>query len=440
VFDFAAYLDFVYQHGQNFIRMFGWEQASGASWLTEGVWFAPMPYARSGPGTALDGGPKFDLTKFNEAYFGRLRERVLLAETRGVYVSIMLFNGWSVGDKVPEFHPIEGQQKGNPWRGHPFHRLNNINGIDGDPDRDDQGFEIHTLQDPRILTIEKAYVAKVIDTVGDLDNVLYEISNESESGARDWEYAMVSFVHEYEMSRPKHHPVGMSAAFPRGDNADLWSGPADWIAPNHSASEPYRDVPPISSGGKVVLADTDHLWGVGGDVDWVWKSFLRGLNPVFMDPYKVLFLEGIRGTIRNPETDEQSQDPQARRVWEAVRRNLGYTRVYANRMNLAAMGPRPDLASTGYCMANPGVEYLIYVPRRPDPSESRLRRLGYLLFRPSVTVDLRAASSLTAEWLSPASGDVFPGGAVDGGGVRTMTAPFRGAAVLYLRSRKPESK
>ena len=33
------------------------------------------------------------------------------------------------------------------------------------------------------------------------------------------------------------------------------------------------------------LLDTDHIWGCGGNAAWVWKSFLRGHNPLFMDPY-----------------------------------------------------------------------------------------------------------------------------------------------------------
>jgi hypothetical protein len=44
----------------------------------------------SGPGKALDGKPKFDLTKLDAAYFERLRSRVQAAGERGIYVSIML--------------------------------------------------------------------------------------------------------------------------------------------------------------------------------------------------------------------------------------------------------------------------------------------------------------------------------------------------------------
>ena len=47
------------------------------------------------------------------------------------------------------------------------------------------------------------------------------------------------------------------------------------------------------------------------------------------------------------------------------------TLAYANRMNLSSMRPRGDLASSGYCLANPGEEYLIYVPLEVPWLESR---------------------------------------------------------------------
>ena len=67
VFDFDRYLGFMEEHHHNFIRLWAWEQARWAPW-SDGKgpnpkdWFVqPNPYARTGPGTALDGKPKFDL-------------------------------------------------------------------------------------------------------------------------------------------------------------------------------------------------------------------------------------------------------------------------------------------------------------------------------------------------------------------------------------------
>ena len=42
---------------------------------------------------------------------------------------------------------------------------------------------------------------------------------------------------------------------------------------------------------------------------------------------------------------------------------MGAILNYANAaINLAAMNPRNDLSSTGFCLANPGMEYIIYQP------------------------------------------------------------------------------
>ena len=75
----------------------------------------------------------------------------------------------------------------------------------------------------------------------------------------------------------------MTFQYKGGSNKTLLNSPADWISPNNEGG--YRDNPPAADGTKVIITDTDHLWGIGGNSAWVWKSFLRGPNPIFMDPY-----------------------------------------------------------------------------------------------------------------------------------------------------------
>ena len=62
------------------IRLWRWEQfrsqAAGGSYHLD---MSPQPWARTGPGTAKDGKPKFDLERFDEAFFTRLRQRVVEA-------------------------------------------------------------------------------------------------------------------------------------------------------------------------------------------------------------------------------------------------------------------------------------------------------------------------------------------------------------------------
>jgi hypothetical protein len=62
VFNYTAYLDFLVAHGHNFFRLWTWEQAKWTDEISVAYWFSAGPYPRPGPGTAMDGKPKFDLT------------------------------------------------------------------------------------------------------------------------------------------------------------------------------------------------------------------------------------------------------------------------------------------------------------------------------------------------------------------------------------------
>jgi len=103
-----------------------------------------------------------------------------------------------------------------------------------------------------------------------------------------------------------------------------------------------------------------------------------------------------------------------------VRTNLGYARTYANRMNLIAMVPDGELASTGYCLANPTgphAEYLVYLP------------VGG-----TITLNLSGSSgTFVVEWFNPGTGQTtIEDTPVTGGITQSFTPPFSGDAVLYL--------
>jgi hypothetical protein len=413
-FDYGAYMQLLQEKNHNFMRLWIWEHAAWAPWTKEKVEFIPLPYLRSGQGIALDGKPRYDLTQFNQAYFDRLRSRVEAAAHHGIYVSVMLFQGWSVGKKPNE--------PGNPWSGHPFHRDNNVSGIDGDLNGDGEGTEVHTLENPAVTAHQESYVRKVVDTVNDLDNVLWEICNEGDPGSMKWQNQMAAHIKSYELTKEKQHPVGITALYPGGNNDDLFRSAADWISPSNTGVD-YQTNPPVSKGQKVIIADTDHVWGVGGDRGWVWKSFLRGLNPIYMDPF-----DDPRWSSSRPK-------------FESCRRAMGQTLDYANRMNMATMTPQEELASTGYCLTNLSEDYLVYVPFDAWRIESVrfIRRLARPIrnlrwwFKQTVTVNLSSGSgTFLVEWFNPSTGETQKGTPVQGGRSYSFTAPFPGDAVLYI--------
>lgn len=394
VFDYDAYLDFLQRHNHNFIRLWAWDSVA---WDTKangrlGKDFvhhvAPLPWARTGPGQAIDGKPKFDLSQFNPAYFERLRERVAAAGKRGIYVSVMLFEGWGLrhgnrGRAAPD---------GWAWRSHPFHPRNNINDLGlGGPD--DLSAEVHRLGNAKVNDLQAAYIRKVVDTVNDFDNVLYEVINEG--GQKEWDWWVVETIHKYERTKPKQHPVGIT-----GHGAErlesMLASPAEWTSPGRV--DGFGDDPPAWNEKKVSLLDTDHIWGVGGNASWVWKSFLRGHNPIFMDPYDGAVLE-------MPGAD-----------WAPLRAAMGHTRRLAERVRLASLEPRPDLASTTYCLAQPGQEYLVYQPKRNEPFTVHLEPGKYAY-----------------EWFDPLKPAPVQTGEVKSSGQKTFTPPLATEAVLYLR-------
>ena len=122
---------------------------------------------------------------------------------------------------------------------------------------------------------------------------------------------------------------------------------------------------------------------------------MRGLNPIYLE-----------SDLTNPSADEN------------VRNSMGYTLKYSQLVDLSSMSPSTELCSTGYCLINPGREYLVYLP---DGG--------------TVRVDLSAASgSFVASWFSPLTGRTTSGGTVSAGIPILFTSPIDGDAVLYLQA------
>jgi hypothetical protein len=431
-FDFNAFVNFLVNHGLNYTKAHVWEQAwhqsDGKDWYIQ-----PTIYARSDSGTALDGGPRFDLKQFNSDYFNRLRQRVITYGQNGIYVAIDVFDKFSVTD---------GNTMSGVWAGNPFNASNNINGINGDPTNQGNGLDTETLIIPIITTYQEAYVRHLIDTLDDLDNVIWEVAMEPDGtysrngyNAFDWVAHFINYIHTYEASKPKQHPVLYSVMWPGGDNNALFNSSAEVVAPNGDGG--FNHDSPTLDGTKVVLVDTDHIdWTSTNDADWAWKAFTRGAGGFAL-------MDGGYSTYDDQGGGASYNDA------ENTRYNLGWILDYANRMTLEAMAPRGDLCSTGYCLANPvarGAEYLVYLPSG-STATAILKDLGlsgqdhkrmssvYLLTDSSVTVDLTSTPGiLSVEWFNPSNGEVTSGGTITGGAGRNFTAPFTGSAVLYLHS------
>lgn len=416
VFDYPRYLDRLAALQHNFIRLWMTESIhSDGGWLmnppSNEKDIAPLPYLRTGPGLALDGRPRLDLSRFNPEYFERLRARVEEAGTRGIYVSIMFFQGFSV--VTPE-----------AWKAHPLNGGNNVNGINGDANGDGLGVEVHRSPEAPVLRIQESYVRQVLETLQGLDNVLYEVVNEAVPESVGWQYHIIRFIKRYERERGfMPHPVGMTffqlGEFGGGDNRALFESEADWISPGGYTK--YARNPPPTDGRHVQVLDTDHIHGIGGDQEYVWESFMRGYNPIYMDPFDAVH----ELTIGEPVLNEPQH--------ERARVAMGQTRRWADRVDLKRVTPQGELASTGYCLADRGREYLIYLPASAVTAESGDGKDA----RP-VTINLSGAGGMfVGEWIPLGQSQSAPlVESIEGGGERLLTVPFRGAGLLYLYRQK----
>ncbi len=164
-FNYKKYLKTLESHGFNLTRTFSgaYCEPLGAFKIQNNT-LAPAkgrlicPWTRSNTPGYANGGNKFDLTKWDSAYFKRLRDFAAEASKNGVVVELVLF--------CPFY-------KDDMWKLSPMNAANNVNGI-GKMER----IKVYTLNHPKLLAVQDAMVRKIVKELRDFDNVYYEICNE----------------------------------------------------------------------------------------------------------------------------------------------------------------------------------------------------------------------------------------------------------------------
>jgi hypothetical protein len=406
--DWDGFLDYLESYQLNYIRLWKTESTIGREKTDQLT--TPMPYERTGPGMAIDGERKFDLDRFNQAYFDRMRKRCIDARKRGMYVCVMLF------EKHSTFNQKSDDGREYPWKAHPFHPSNNISGVSPDINKDGTPQEIHhipeenqdaksIIQARRTLFYQEAYIRKVVDTLNDLDNVIFEVCNEAlpDDATDRWQIYLANYFKNYESTKPFQHLIGFTGPAkyhiddPWPDMEEQKIDAVDFVSPREV--DLYRTDPPVNDGRKIVFADSDHINPYGRDNIWAWKSFTRGLHPQALESYGII-----------PENLPRIDFKRDR----LVRVALGQCLDYAKKIDLVSMLPRPDLSSTPFCLANPDNEYLVF---SPDGS--------------SFTVELGGnTEAYQVEWLNIESGEVTEPATVTS---ESLNPPFSGPAVAYLK-------
>lgn len=201
-FDYVKYLDTLAADGLNLTRTFSgaYAEPQGAFNIAENT-LAPKsgrficPWARSDQPGYSNGGNKFDLAKWDDAYFARLHDFVAQAAQRGIVVELNLF--------CPMYEDPQ-------WTLSPMNVVNNVNGL-GRIGRND----VYTLdKNGGLLTAQEQFVRKIVTELKTAENVYYEICNEPYFGGvtMEWQAHIAEIITDTEKDFPQQHLISQNVA------------------------------------------------------------------------------------------------------------------------------------------------------------------------------------------------------------------------------------
>ena len=201
-FNYRKYLDTLARDGLNGTRTFSgvYCEAPGNFNITSNT-LAPLPgrflcpWARSSTPGYANGGNKFDLTKWDDAYFKRLKDFVRYAGRRGVIVELDLF--------CPFYGPSQ-------WKSAPLNAANNVNGV-GAVARTN----VYTLdRNGGLLAVQERMVRKLVEELKGFDNLYYEICNEPYFGGvtLEWQRHIARVITGTEQRLGVRHLISRNVA------------------------------------------------------------------------------------------------------------------------------------------------------------------------------------------------------------------------------------
>jgi hypothetical protein len=394
-FDDIPYLDELQARGFNLTRLFSgvYREVPGSFRIRDNT-LAPAPgrylapWARSRTPGAADGGAKFDLEAWDEAYFHRLKDVCAQAGRRGVVVELVLF--------CPFYEEAM-------WEVDPLNARNNVNGV-GAVART----EVYTLKHPGLVARQEAFVQKVVGELRGVDNLYYEICNEPYFGGvtLDWQARIASAIQAAEPAPDAKHLIAQNIA--NGAARVGRPNPAVSIFNFHYANPP--EAVALNAGLGRVVADDETGFKGTGDRPYrteAWLFLLAG-GGIFSNLDYSFTAEHEDGTARVTDPTPGGGGP-------ALRKQLSVLRSFLSGFDFIHMAPDVSLIKGGLpagaaagVLAKAGREYAVYLSSGP--------RADLVLELPK--------GRYRAEWVDPLTGSVTKTGDLDHpGGRATLASP-----------------
>jgi hypothetical protein len=361
-FDYETYLRTLQSDGLNHTRTWAgtYREVPGSFGITDNT-LAPLPgryiapWARSAEPGYAHGGAKFDLTKWDEAFFKRLKHFMAVASECGVVVELNLW--------CPNYD--EGL-----WKASPMHVSNNVNGV-GKCGRE----EVYTLKHPDLLEVQVATTRKIVQELKDFDNLYYEIANEPYFAGvtLEWQHRIAEVIAETEKDFPRRHLISQNVANGRAKVKNPhpaisifnfhYCHPPDVVAMNYGLNKPIGENETGFRGKEDVLYRTE-----GWDFILAGGALYNNLDYSFT--YK-----NAKGTFLEYASPGGGSP--------ALRKQLRVLKDFIHGFDFLRMAPSTALkASTPglsvRALAEPGKQYAAYVMEPPGAQDFSVRWTGLI--------------------------------------------------------------
>jgi hypothetical protein len=383
-FDTDKYLAELHQHGLNLTRTFTGVYCEDAkaygitrNTLTPADGKLLCPWARSETPGYAGGGNRFDLTKWDEAYFKRLKAFLTQAGKRGIVVELVLF--------CPFY-------KDSMWKLSPMNAANNVNSV---------GKVAHDAVYNRgkngdLQLAQEALVKKLVAELNEFDNLYFEVCNEPYFGGvtDDWQRRIIDVIADAEKPLPTKHLISLNIA--NGSKKIEKPHPAVSIFNFHYASPPTAVEENFAL--NKVIGDNETGFNGTGDTHYrmeAWEFLLAGGGLYNNLDYS--FAVGHEdGTYKYPDKTPGGGNT-------GFRSQIQILKKFLDGFDFIRMNPDKDVVKGGLpakgrarVLSEPGKQYAVYF-------------FGGSTAKPLLALP---AGEYTAEWLSPITGKVLQSEAV----------------------------
>ena len=410
-FDYRKYLDTLAAEGMNYTRVFSgaYVEPQGAfkierNTLAPGPGRFLAPWARASQPGYPNGGNKFDLSRWDDAYFARLKDFVAHAAARSIVVELSLF--------CPMYEEVQ-------WSLSPMNRANNVNGVGGVGRN-----EVYTLdREPALLAVQEGLTRKLVTELNAFDNLFFEIANEPYFGGvtMAWQHRIADVIVETERALPAKHLIAQNIA---NKSAKITSPhPAVSIFNFHYASPP--ETVAMNYGlDKAIGDDETGFRGVSDDVYRMegWDFVIAGGGLYNNLDYS--FAVGHEdGTFEYPSSQPGGGSKALRRQLKILAEFIGGFDVLRMAPDNAVITKGAPPGGSGRALVERGRAMAIYLrkkgptgsakeePPPPDPGPPG-----------PLHIDL-SEGQWRAEWVDPMTGAVVGTADINGGGMRALAPP-----------------